>query len=72
MNMFLFFLFGYLALFMCGCSTTPGDAALRGGHPTHAADLYKQGALQGDSSAALKLGLLIDNGTIPTTQLMIN
>lgn len=45
-----------------GCSTTPGDAAYRGGHSEQAADLYKRGAEQGDGTAALKLGLMIEAG----------
>lgn len=45
-----------------GCGTTPGDAAYRGGHSEQAADLYKNGADQGDGAAALKLGLMIDAG----------
>src|SRR5262245_5046077 len=44
-----------------GCSSTPGDAAARAGHPESAAKLYAQGASQGDAAAALKLGLLISN-----------
>jgi hypothetical protein len=52
--------------FIISCSTTPGDAANRGGHAEQAADLYKQGADQGDKSAALKLGLLISEGKVPT------
>lgn len=48
------------------CSAVPGDAAYRAGHPEQAADLYKQGADQGDSSAALRLGLLISEGKVST------
>lgn len=57
-----------LCLISCvvGCSTTPGDAAYRGGHSEQAADLYKQGADQGDGAAALKLGLMIDAGKAST------
>lgn len=51
-----------LIAFLVGCSTTPGDAAYRGGHPKQAADLYTQGADQGDGAAALKLGLMISEG----------
>jgi hypothetical protein len=47
---------------LASCSTTPGDAAHRGGHYEQAADLYRRGAEQGDASAALKLGLLVDAG----------
>jgi hypothetical protein len=47
-----------------GCAHTPGDAAFRAGHPEQAASLYKQGADQGDPSAALKLGLLIEQEKI--------
>ncbi len=46
------------------CSSTPGDAALRGGHAEAAANLYAKGADLGDPEAALKLGLLISDGTI--------
>jgi hypothetical protein len=45
-----------------GCSTTPGDAAYRSGHSPQAAELYRRGAANGDASAALKLGLMIDDG----------
>lgn len=48
-----------LALIASGCGSTPGDAAVRGGHPDAAARLYEQGAAQGDGTAALKLGLLV-------------
>lgn len=47
-----------------GCSAVPGDAAFRAGHPEQAAALYYRGAQQGDASAALRLGLLIDNGQV--------
>jgi len=43
---------------------TPGDAAVRGGHFEQGADLYKRGADQGDGDAALKLGLLLDQGRL--------
>jgi len=49
---------------LVGCSTTPGDAAYRSGHPEQAADLYMQGADQGDGTAALKLGLMISEGKV--------
>jgi hypothetical protein len=42
------------------CSSTPGDAALRSSHPDAAAKLYQKGAEQGDATAAVKLGLLIE------------
>jgi TPR repeat protein len=51
-----------------GCSSVPGDAALRSGHPEQAADLYRQGAEQGDASAALRLGLLIDEGRVSASK----
>ncbi len=51
-----------LIVFLVGCSSTPGDAAYRGGRSEQAADLYKQGADQGNGTAALKLGLLISEG----------
>jgi TPR repeat protein len=53
-----------VAFWTSGCSSVPGDAALRGGHPEQAADLYKRGAEQGDASAALRLGLLIERGRV--------
>ena len=53
-----------LAFAVVSCSATPGDAAYRSGHTEQAADLYKKGAEQGDSSAALKLGLLVSDGTV--------
>ena len=55
-----------LLMFLCftGCAHTPGDAALRAGHPENAAMLYKDGAEQGDASAALKLGLLLEEGRV--------
>ncbi len=64
MKILVLFLLVCSLISISGCSTTPGDAALRGGQPTHAAELYKQGAQQGDAIAALKLGLLIDNGSV--------
>lgn len=48
-----------LLLSVAACSSTPGDAASRSGHPEAAAKLYRQGADQGDAEAALKLGLLV-------------
>lgn len=53
-----------MALLGSGCSSVPGDAALRGGHPEQAAELYRRGAEQGDASAALRLGLLVDQGQV--------
>lgn len=64
MKLKFFFIMG-LSLFVVSCSTTPGDAAYRGGHTVAAADLYRQGADQGDATAALKLGLLISKGSAP-------
>ena len=55
---------GALILALAGCSAVPGDAALRSGHPQQAADLYKRGAEQGDAAAALRLGLIIDEGRV--------
>lgn len=52
----------------CSCAHTPGDAAFRADHPEQAASLYKQGADQGDSAAALKLGLLIEQGTVGNSE----
>ena len=60
------FLVAGIALFLASCSTTPGDAAYRGGHYPQAADLYQQGAEQGDALAALKLGLLISEEKVPS------
>ncbi len=57
-----------LMFFICGSCAHPGDAALRGGHPEAAADLYAKGAELGDANAALKLGLLVSDGTIPDTK----
>jgi TPR repeat protein len=48
-------------LALVSCSTTPGDAANRSHHPRQAAELYRQGAEQGDAVAALKLGFLIED-----------
>lgn len=66
MNSKIALTFFFLISSVVGCSTTPGDAAYRGGHPQQAADLYKRGADRGDSTAALKLGLMISAGKIPT------
>ena len=54
----------FMSLCFTGCAHTPGDAALRSGHPENAAMLYKAGAEQGDASAALKLGLLLEEGRV--------
>lgn len=59
---------GVMFLVTVSCAGTPGDAALRGGHPEAAANLYAKGAELGDAEAALKLGLLISNGTIADTK----
>lgn len=51
--------------FIVGCvSSTPGDAAHRGGHFEQAADLYRYGAERGDKTAALKLGLMLTENEI--------
>lgn len=55
-----------MSLCFTGCAHTPGDGALRAGHPENAAMLYKIGAEQGDASAALKLGLLLEDGRVKT------
>lgn len=63
--------FGAMAALLisaAGCSSVPGDAALRGGHPEQAADLYRRGAQQGDASAALRLGLLIDEERVSSSK----
>lgn len=62
---FVLILIGFL---LAGCSYTPGDAALRAGYPEAAADLYKKGAEEGDGVAALKLGLLLSEGHIPSAR----
>jgi len=46
---------GFLLLAVAACSTTPGDAARRGGHYQQAAELYEAGAKRGDPVAARKL-----------------
>lgn len=51
-----------------GCSSVPGDAAIRSGHPEQAADLFRLGAEQGDASAALNLGLLLDKGQVSVSK----
>lgn len=61
-----------LMLAITGCSTTPGDAAYRSGHPQQAAELYRRGAAQGDSEAALKLGFLIDDNADLTKEFGIS
>ena len=48
-------IFGLIMLTLAGCSTTPGDAALRGGHTPQAIELYESGANRGDPLAAKKL-----------------
>ena len=58
-----------MSLCLTGCAHTPGDAALRAGHPENAAILYKAGAEQGDASAALKLGLLLGEGRVKSDDL---
>ena len=68
MNFKIFTLLLILTSLVTGCNTTPGDAASRSGHPTQAADLYMQGAAQGDSSAALKLGLMLTEGRVSNTK----
>lgn len=62
-SLIVFMSIAFLCLFV-GCVHTPGDAALDAGHPKQAASLYKQGADQGDPSAALKLGLLVEQGKV--------
>lgn len=58
------FLFAPVLLSFAACSSTPGDAANRSGHIGSAAKLYQQGADQGDSEAALKLGLLLSTAPL--------
>lgn len=53
-----------IIMMLGGCSTTPGDAAGRGGHPEQAADLYRRGAEQGDALAAFKLGRLVEKKSV--------
>lgn len=55
---------GVALLLSVGCSAVPGDAAVRSGQLEQAAELYRRGAEQGDASAALRLGLLIDQGRV--------
>ena len=50
---------------LAACSSTPGDAARRANQPAAAAELYRKGAEQGDASAALKLGLLLSEKSVP-------
>lgn len=54
----------YISLVLVGCSQTPGDAALRAGHPQNAAELYRKGADQGDARAAFKLCVLVGSGRV--------
>jgi TPR repeat protein len=56
--MFRIAICGLLFLATVACSTTPGDAARRGGHYPQAADLYEAQAKQGDPLAAQKLANL--------------
>lgn len=51
---------------LLGCSQTPGDAALRAGHPDQAAKLYSKGADQGDGLAASKLCRLLVTEQVTT------
>ncbi|MCP4238407.1 MAG: sel1 repeat family protein [Aestuariibacter sp.] len=65
LNMYrILFLILLPLFFLSGCLATPGDAANRAGHPEQAAELYRKGAEQGDATAALKLGLLLDQGKV--------
>jgi len=57
-----------LMLTLAGCSAVPGDAALRGGHPEQAANLYKRGADRGDAAAALRLGRMVEQGAASSGQ----
>jgi TPR repeat protein len=59
---------GSLIATSVACSSVPGDAALRGGHPDQAAELYRRGAEQGDAAAALRLGLLVAEGRVSTSK----
>lgn len=54
--MWRFVICGALCVTLMACSTTPGDAALRGGHFAQAAALYEEGAKHGDAQAAERLG----------------
>jgi TPR repeat protein len=53
-----------LLIILTGCSHTPGDAAVHGGHSQAGADLYLEGAELGHADAALKLGLLLEEGRV--------
>jgi len=68
MRTLAFSVFGAMALLVSGCSSVPGDAALRSGHPEQAADLYRRGAEQGDATAALRLGLLLDQERVSSAK----
>lgn len=68
MKQLKFLLILFLSLSCGACSATPGDAALRAGQYVAAADLYHQGATMHDAKAANKLGLLISNNYISSTQ----
>ena len=68
MNLRIIALFVVSIPVLISCSTTPGDAANRGGHPEQAANLYMQGAEQGDSSAALKLGSMVSEGKVSSAK----
>ena len=69
MKRYICFLFLLLSIINSGCvSSTPGDAAQKSGHPNKAADLYKNGAQQGDGVAALKLGVLLDQGAVDVSK----
>jgi hypothetical protein len=62
--------FIFLLIILSGCSHTPGDAAVRAGRPQAGADLYLEGAKLGHADAALKLGLLLEEGrAVPSTRL---
>lgn len=56
-------------MLLVGCaSPTPGDVAYRGGHYVQAANLYRHGAELGDSTAALKIGLMLSEKQIDTKE----
>jgi hypothetical protein len=68
MNLKSIALFIGMSLLFAGCSSpTPGDAAYRGKHYEQAANLYRKGAELGDKTAALKLGLMLFENQINTS-----
>ena len=68
MNLKSITLFIGVLLLFAGCAGhTPGDAAYRGKHYKQAADLYRKGGELGDETAALKLGLMLFENEVNTS-----